>query len=240
MTWENWPRSCPCLESKVELYEKQIISLRSTRYTIDSIVGVSNDVALLKKEAIRAAGTNLPVLITGESGTGKELFAQAIHHASPRRMYPFVRINCAAIPRDLLESELFGYERGAFTGALAKGKPGKFELAHGGTVFLDEIGDLPLEMQPKLLRVLEEKELERVGGTSLIKVDFRLIAASNRPLEHMLADGRFRADLFYRLNVVRLSIPPLRERRKDILPLARHILRQVVRDKPRPRNPDQC
>jgi transcriptional regulator with PAS, ATPase and Fis domain len=221
------------LESKVELYEKQIISLRSTRYTIDSIVGVSNDVALLKKEAIRAAGTNLPVLITGESGTGKELFAQAIHHASPRRMYPFVRINCAAIPRDLLESELFGYERGAFTGALTKGKPGKFELAHGGTVFLDEIGDLPLEMQPKLLRVLEEKELERVGGNSLTKVDFRLIAASNRPLEQMLADGGFRADLFYRLNVVRLSIPPLRERRKDILPLARHILRQVVRDQPR-------
>jgi transcriptional regulator with PAS, ATPase and Fis domain len=229
---EELAQKLSLLESKVELYEKQLISLRSTRYTIDSIVGVSNDVALLKKEAIRAAGTNLPVLLTGESGTGKELFAQAIHHASPRRLYPFVRINCAAIPRDLLESELFGYERGAFTGALAKGKPGKFELAHGGTVFLDEIGDLPLEMQPKLLRVLEEKELERVGGTALIRVDFRLIAASNRSLEKMMAEGRFREDLFYRLNVIRLSIPPLRERKKDIVPLARYILGKIVKDEP--------
>jgi transcriptional regulator with PAS, ATPase and Fis domain len=216
------------LESKVELYEKELISLRSTRYTIDSIVGVSNEINILKKEALKAAATNLPVLITGESGTGKELFAQATHHASPRRLYPFVRINCAAIPRDLLESELFGYEQGAFTGAQAKGKPGKFELAHGGTVFLDEIGDLPLEMQPKLLRVLEEKEVERVGGNTLIRVDFRLIAASNQPLELMLADGRFRKDLFYRLNVVHLHIPPLRERHEDIVPLARHILHHVV------------
>jgi transcriptional regulator with PAS, ATPase and Fis domain len=222
------------LESKVELYEKELISLRSTRYTIDSIVGISNEIILLKKEALKAAATNLPVLITGESGTGKELFAQAIHHASPRRLYPFVRINCAAIPRDLLESELFGYEQGAFTGALSKGKPGKFELAHGGTVFLDEIGDLPLEMQPKLLRVLEEKEVERVGGNTLIRVDFRLIAASNQPLELMLADGRFRKDLFYRLRVIPLHIQPLREREDDIIPLARHFLRHVVRDAPSP------
>lgn len=223
-------RKLSLLESKVELYEKELISLRSTRYTIDSIVGGSNELKSLKKEALKAAATNLPVLITGESGTGKELFAQAIHHASPRRLYPFVRINCAAIPRDLLESELFGYEQGAFTGALASGKPGKFELAQGGTVFLDEIGDLPFEMQPKLLRVLEEKEVERVGGNSLIRVNFRLIAASNQPLEEMLTDGRFRRDLFYRLNVVPLHIPPLRERRDDILPLARHILQQVAGD----------
>ncbi len=222
------------LESKVELYEKELISLRSTRYTIDSIEGISHDIKSLKKEALKAAATNLPVLVTGESGTGKELFAQAIHHASPRRLYPFVRINCAAIPRDLLESELFGYEQGAFTGAMAKGKPGKFELAHGGTVFLDELGDLPLEMQPKLLRVLEEKEVERVGGTSLIRVNFRLIAASNQPLEQMLADGRFRKDLFYRLNVIRLHIPPLQERRDDIVPLANHFLRQIVLDAARP------
>lgn len=227
-------RKLSLLESKVELYEKELISLRSTRYTIDSIVGVSNEITSLKNEALKAAATNLPVLITGESGTGKELFAQAIHHASPRRLYPFVRINCAAIPRDLLEPELFGYEQGAFTGALASGKPGKFELAQGGTVFLDEIGDLPLEMQPKLLRVLEEKEVERVGGTSLIRVNFRLIAASNQPLEQMLADYRFRKDLFYRLNVILLHIPPLRERRDDILPLARHILQQVVGDATRP------
>jgi transcriptional regulator with PAS, ATPase and Fis domain len=222
------------LESKVELYEKELISLRSTRYTIDSIVGVSKEINLLKKEALKAAATNLPVLITGESGTGKELFAQAVHHASPRRLYPFVRINCAAIPRDLLESELFGYEQGAFTGAHSKGKPGKFELAHGGTVFLDEIGDLPLEMQPKLLRVLEEKEVERVGGGALIRVDFRLIAASNQPLEQMLADGSFRKDLFYRLKGIPLHIPPLREREDDIIPLARHILRQMARGGPSP------
>src|SRR5271157_669826 len=221
------------LESKVKLYEKELISLRSTRYTIDSILGVSEGIQVLKKEAIKTATTNLPVLITGESGTGKELFAQAIHHASNRRLHPFVRINCAAIPHDLLESELFGYEQGAFTGAQSKGKPGKFELAHGGTVFLDEVGDLPLEMQPKLLRVLEEKEVERVGATSLRKLDFRLIAASNQPLEQMLDEGRFRKDLFYRLNVISLHIPPLRERKGDIIPQARHILSQVVRDTPK-------
>jgi len=218
------------LESKVELYEQALISLRSTRYTFDSIAGESETIRFLKKEALKAAGTNLPVLITGESGTGKELFAQAIHNASPRRLNPFVRINCAAIPRELMESELFGYDRGAFTGATYKGKPGKFELAHRGTLFLDEIGDLPLEMQPKLLRVLEEKEVERVGGTSLIRVDFRLIAASNQNLESMMTAGRFRKDLFYRLNVISLDIKPLRERPDDIVPLSRHMLEQLAVD----------
>jgi PAS domain S-box-containing protein len=218
------------LESKVELYEQALISLRSTRYTFDSIAGDSDTIRFLKKEALKAAATNLPVLITGESGTGKELFAQAIHNASPRRLHPFVRINCAAIPRELMESELFGYDRGAFTGATYKGKPGKFELAHRGTLFLDEIGDLPLEMQPKLLRVLEEKEIERVGGTSIIRVDFRLIAASNQNLESMMTAGRFRKDLFYRLNVVSLNIRPLRERPDDIVPLSRHMLKQLAVD----------
>ena len=218
------------LESKVELYEQELISLRATRYTFDSIAGTSETIELLKKEALKAAATNLPVLITGESGTGKELFAQAIHNASPRRLNPFVRINCAAIPRELMESELFGYDRGAFTGATYKGKPGKFELAHRGTLFLDEIGDLPLEMQPKLLRVLEEKEVERLGGTSLIRVDFRLIAASNQNLESMILDGRFRKDLFYRFNVISLNIKPLRERPDDIIPLSRHILKQLAVD----------
>ena len=220
------------LESKVELYEKELVSLRSTRYTIENIIGVSEATRVLKKEALRASGTNLPVLITGESGTGKELVAQAIHSAGPRRLFPFVRINCAAIPKDLLESELFGYEPGAFTGAQTKGKPGKFELAHHGTIFLDEIGDLPLEMQPKLLRVLEEKELERVGGTSVKRVDFRLIAATNQDLEQMIAEGAFRKDLFYRLNVIPLPIPPLRERKDDVIPLARYILRQIVQNAP--------
>jgi PAS domain S-box-containing protein len=217
-------RKLSLLESKVQLYEEELTSLRSTRYTLDSIIGTSGKILALKKEAARAAAGELPVLITGESGTGKELFAQAVHSSSRRRTKPFVRINCAAIPRDLLESELFGYETGAFTGARSEGKPGKFELARGGTVFLDEIGDLPVEMQPKLLRVLEEKEFERVGGTSMIKADFRLLAASNQDLEQMLAKGSFRKDLYYRLNVIPIHIPPLRERPEDILALVRHYL----------------
>ena len=218
------------LESKVKLYEEELINLRSTRYTFDSIFGESEVITNLKKEALRAAANQFPVLITGESGTGKELFAQAIHHASPRRVYPFVRINCAAIPRDLLESELFGYEKGAFTGASMDGKPGKFELAKQGTVFLDEIGDLPFEMQPKLLRVIEDKEFERVGGTRIIQSDFRVIAATNQNLEDMINAGDFRKDLFYRLNVIPLNILPLRERRSDILPMVRYLLKQMAQD----------
>jgi transcriptional regulator with PAS, ATPase and Fis domain len=218
------------LESKVEHYEQELISLRSTRHTLESIVGDSGVMQTLKKEALKAAATQYPVLITGESGTGKELFAQGIHHASARRVYPFVRINCSAIPKDLLESELFGYEKGAFTGAHSGGKPGKLELAKHGTVFLDEIGDLPLPMQPKMLRVIEDREFERIGGTSVIRSDFRLIAATNQNLEEMLADRRFRKDLFYRLNVIPLHIPPLRERREDILPLVRHFLNQAAEE----------
>jgi transcriptional regulator with PAS, ATPase and Fis domain len=188
----------------------------------------------LKKEAAKAANTNMPILITGESGTGKEMFAQAIHHASPRRLHPFIRINCAAIPRDLLESELFGYEMGAFTGANDCGKPGKLELGNNGTVFLDEIGDLPWDMQPKLLRVLEEKELEHVGGKVPVKSDFRLIAASNQNLEALIDAGKFRKDLFYRLNVIRLRIPSLRERIEDVVPVARHLLKDLSDDSPFP------
>ena len=220
------------LESKVKLYEEELLTLRSTRYTFDSIVGISTAIANLKKEAVKTGNTNFPILITGESGTGKEMFAQAIHNVSPRRWHPFIRINCAAIPRDLLESELFGYEKGAFTGANQQGKPGKLELANHGTVFLDEIGDMPLEMQPKLLRVLEEKEIEHVGGTMPVRSDFRLITASNQNLEDMVAEGKFRKDLFYRLNVIRLRIPPLRERREDILPIARSIIQNMAEDSP--------
>ncbi len=218
------------LESKVKLYEEELINLRSTRYTLDSIIGKSESIKSLKKEALRAASNQYPVLISGESGTGKELFAQAVHHASARKLYPFVRINCAAIPRDLLESELFGYETGAFTGAKSGGKPGKFELAHQGTVFLDEIGDLPLEMQPKLLRVIEDNEFERVGGTRIIRSKFRVIAATNRDLEKMLADGRFRKDLFYRLNVIPINILPLRERKTDIITIATYLLGQMAQE----------
>ena len=222
-------RKLHSLESKVKSYEKELMNLRSTRFTLESIIGTSSAIAGLKQEALMAAGNTSPVLITGESGTGKELFAQAIHHASPRKMQAFIQINCAAIPKDLLESELFGYDRGAFTGAMTGGKPGKFEIADGGTIFLDEIGDLPLDMQPKLLRVLEEKCFERVGGNRLIRSDFRLIAATNQDLEGLINRGNFRKDLYYRLNVISLHIPPLRERRVDILPLARHLLVQLAR-----------
>jgi len=216
------------LESKVKLYEEELINLRSTRYTFDSIIGESGAILSLKQEARQAASNHYSVLISGESGTGKELFAQAIHHASARKLYPFVRINCAAIPKDLLESELFGYEKGAFTGAKSDGKPGKFELAHQGSVFLDEVGDLPLEMQPKLLRAIEDNEFERVGGTRIIRSNFRVIAATNQNLEEMMADGRFRKDLFYRLNVIPLHIPPLGERRADIYPIAEYLLKQLA------------
>lgn len=222
------------LESQVKLYQKQLNSLRTTRYSFDNIIGESMSLLRLKKEALQAAATNLSVLISGESGTGKELFAQSIHDASSRKMQPFIQLNCAAIPKDLLEAELFGYSKGAFTGAKSTGKPGKFELADTGSLFLDEIGDLPLEMQPKLLRALEEKEFERVGGNTVIHSDFRLIAASNQDLEAMVERGDFRADLFYRLNVVPLHIPPLRERADDVICLARHLLQQIVSDTVQP------
>lgn len=218
------------LESKVRLYEEELSSLRSTRYTLESIKGSSPVMRQLKAEALRVAQGLTPVLITGESGTGKELFAQGIHQSSPRRMKPFVRLNCAAIPKDLFESELFGYAKGAFTGARAQGKPGKFELAHGGTIFLDEIGEMPLDMQPKLLRVLEEKEIERIGGTRVTKADFRLIAATNRNLEQLIEQGLFRGDLYYRLNVIPLQIPPLRQRPEDIMDLAESFLADMGRE----------
>ena len=218
------------LESKVEFYEKELESLRSSKYTINNIVGKSESIVELKRSALKAAKTNAPVLLIGESGTGKELFAHAIHYASDRRPYPFIRLNCAAIPKDLLEAELFGYEPGAFTGAGSKGKPGKFELAHRGSIFLDEISDLPLEMQPKLLRVLEEKEMERLGGTRLTKCDFRLIAATQENLEKSVEEGKFRKDLYYRLNVIPIQIPPLRERKEDIPIIVDHLIQTLNKD----------
>lgn len=218
------------LESEPE--QEELFSICSTRYTFDSIIGESNSLLNLKREAEKAAKTSLPVLITGESGTGKGMFAQAIHNSSPRRLCPFIKINCSAIPKDLLESELFGYEKGAFTGADPAGKPGKLELGNRGTVFLDELGDFPLEMQPKILRVLEEKVFEHIGGKKPIDSDFRIIAASNQNLEEMIETGKFRKDLFYRLNVVRLRIPPLRERRNDIMPIAKNLLESLANDTP--------
>lgn len=216
------------LRTRVKRYEKELSSLRTTRYTFDSIIGNSTALTNLKIEARRAAKSHLPVLIAGESGTGKELFAQAIHNGSCRMDKPFIRVNCAAIPKDLLEAELFGYDKGAFTGAKSTGNKGKFELAHQGSIFLDEIGDLPIEMQPKLLRVLEEREFERIGGNRIIKTDFRLIAASNQNLKEMVKAGTFRADLYYRLNVVPIEISPLRERCQDIVPLSHHLLKKSM------------
>jgi len=216
------------LESKVQLFEKELFDLRSTKYTFNCIIGESDEINHLKAEALKAALNDSTVLITGESGTGKELFAQAIHNASVRRHSPFVRINCAAIPKDLLESELFGYDEGAFTGAKVKGKPGKFELAHTGTIFLDEIGDLQKKKKKKLLRVLEDKEFERIGGTKIIRSDFRVICATNQKLEVLMERFAFRKDLLYRLNVIPIHIPPLRERQKDIIPLARHLLKKMT------------
>jgi len=223
-------RKLNVLESKVELYEKELMSLRSSKYTIENIIGQSPVMVELKKLALKASQINAPVLIMGESGTGKELFAHAIHYASDRRLYPFIRLNCAAIPKDLLESELFGYEPGAFTGAGAKGKPGKFELAHQGSIFLDEISDLPLEMQPKLLRVLEEKEMERVGGTRMTRSDFRLIAATHAKLETLVEQGTFRKDLYYRLNVLPRLIPPLRQRMEDIPQISENCIRKFQKE----------
>ncbi|HOL17414.1 MAG TPA: sigma 54-interacting transcriptional regulator, partial [Bacillota bacterium] len=188
----------------------------SQKTNFNDILGNSTILREVKQRAQKVAEGSSTVLITGESGTGKELFARAIHHASPRADKPFISINCSAIPEPLLESELFGYEGGAFTGAKHAGKPGKFELADSGTIFLDEIGDMPLYMQSKLLRVLQEKKIERVGGIKSISIDVRVIAATNKDLHLSIRQGEFRSDLFYRLNVIPLHIPPLRERKDDI------------------------
>jgi two-component system response regulator AtoC len=187
------------------------------------LVGQSPAIRQIYGVVEKVANTPSTVLISGESGTGKELIARALHENSTRHAGPFIKINCAAIPKTLMESELFGYDKGAFTGAVGA-KPGRFELAHGGTLFLDEIGEIPVEMQVKLLRVLQESEFERVGGIKTIKVDVRLVTATNRDLLEEIAAGNFREDLFYRLNVVPIQIPPLRERREDIPLLAEHFI----------------
>ncbi len=189
------------------------------------IIGQSQPVLDVYAVLERVAGTPTTVLVTGESGTGKELVARALHENSPRRENPFIKVNCAAIPKDLMEAELFGYERGAFTGAVAA-KPGRFELASGGTLFLDEIGELPVDMQVKLLRVLQESEFERVGGIKTMKVDVRLVAATNRDLKKEIGHGSFREDLYYRLNVVPIALPALRERKSDIPLLVEHFVKK--------------
>lgn len=204
------------LEGELAVYKDVVNSIYSSKYCFDSIVGEDITLRNVKSIALRAANTGSTILIRGESGTGKELFANAVHQAGPRSNQPFIRVNCAALPDHLLESELFGYEEGAFTGARKGGKPGKFELANQGTVFLDEIGDMPLAMQSKLLIVLQEREVERVGGTKPVHIDVQVIAATNRNLEGMMKKGKFREDLYYRLNVVTLNVPSLRQRPQDI------------------------
>ena len=186
------------------------------KIVLDNIIGESNIIKTIKNESFIASKSSSTVLITGESGTGKELFARAIHNHSDRVDNPFIAVNCAAIPDNLLESELFGYEEGAFTGAKKGGKLGKFELAHKGTIFLDEIGDMSLHLQAKLLRVLQERELDKIGGKSNISIDVRIISATNKDLEDMVSKGIFREDLYYRLNVIPIHLPSLKERREDI------------------------
>jgi len=217
-------RQVEVLESRLNYYEKELQNIYSSRYTLEGVIGESPLIQEAKQAAIQAAQSDLAVLITGETGTGKEIFAHAIHQLSKRRSHPFVRVNCASIPRELMESELFGYERGAFTGADKKGKPGKFELADKGTIFLDEVGDMPMTMQAKLLRVIQEREVERVGGTKPLLLDFRVIAATNRDLKNLVKAGNFREDLFYRLNIFQIKTPSLRTMREDIPRLAYHFL----------------
>jgi formate hydrogenlyase transcriptional activator len=192
------------------------------------LIGSSPRFKAVLEDVRSVAAVDCAVLIQGETGTGKEIIARAIHHASARRQHRFVAVNCAAIPATLLESELFGYERGAFTGAVAS-RMGRFQAAHRGTIFLDEIGELPVELQPKLLRVIQEQEVERLGSSQPMRVDVRIVAATNQDLEQMLADRTFRLDLFYRLNVFPITIPPLRDRPEDIPLLINHFLSESAR-----------
>ncbi|HGT0470645.1 TPA: sigma-54 interaction domain-containing protein [Clostridioides difficile] len=196
------------------------------RYTFDDIKTVSMKMERTKKLGMKIAESDYTILITGESGTGKELMAQSIHNASPRHSQPFIAINCAAMPENLLESELFGYEEGAFTGALKGGKKGLFEQANNGTIFLDEIGDMPIYLQSKLLRVLQENQVMRVGGENVIDIDVRVIAATNKNLLEMIKGDRFRADLYYRINVLPINIPPLRERKEDIEVMLKYFMKR--------------
>jgi transcriptional regulator with PAS, ATPase and Fis domain len=210
--------------------KKHLTQLQRTKYSIDQIIGNAPAIKAIKNSIHNIAQTKSTVLISGETGTGKELFAHAIHQFSSRSYQPLVMVNCAAIPAELFESELFGYEEGAFTGARRGGKIGKFEFANGGTLVLDEIHQLSLSMQPKLLRVLQEKEIERVGSNKPVSVDVRLIFITNRNIQKMVNDGEFREDLFYRINIVPVEIPPLRERLEDLPVLTENLIKRLNHD----------
>ncbi len=213
------------LKSEIQILKNQL----QEKFKIDSFISHSPKMEEVLSIASRAADSKATVLITGESGTGKEVLAKSIHYASSRKNNSFIAVNIPALPETLLESELFGHERGAFTGA-EKSKKGRFELADGGTIFLDEIGDIPLNLQVKLLRVLQEHKIERLGSTESLDVDVRIIAATHQNLEQKIKDGSFREDLYYRLNIVSLHIPPLRERREDILPLIEHFVKKYCEE----------
>ncbi|NLJ59046.1 MAG: sigma 54-interacting transcriptional regulator [Tissierellia bacterium] len=202
--------------SELQFYKEEYNKVESNAYSFNNMIGKSANFQKIKKNAMKFAKTDFPILITGETGTGKEVLAQSIHKYSCRRNKPMVSINCAAIPHNLIESELFGYEEGSFTGAAKGGKPGKFELANEGTIFLDEIGDMPYDMQSKLLRVLQEHEIQKIGSSKIIKIDVRVIAATRQNLSEMVRKGQFREDLYYRLNVINIEAIPLRERVDDI------------------------
>ena len=217
-------RSYEKLEKQNDVSTKKA---ETSRFTFDEILTHNPQMEKLFRSGMKAAKGKTTIMIRGESGTGKELFAHAIHSASNRKNGPFITVNCAAIPEHLLESEFFGYDEGAFTGAKQKGKVGKFEMAHGGTLFLDEVGDMSLQLQAKLLRVLQEREFYRVGGTNRISVDVRIITATHRKLEEMVEGGKFREDLFYRLNVISIEIPPLRKRKEDILLLSHFFITEL-------------
>jgi formate hydrogenlyase transcriptional activator len=221
------------LKDKLNKEKRYLEDEIRTEYNFEEIIGESASLNKVLKQVKVVAPTDSTVLILGETGTGKELLARAIHNLSGRRERTFVKMNCAAIPTGLLESELFGHERGAFTGAIAT-KVGRFELADGGTLFLDEVGDIPLELQSKLLRVLQEQEFERLGSTRTLKVNVRMVAATNQDLSDMVKRKEFRSDLYYRLNVFPLMIPPLRERRDDIPLLVRHFAQRFARQLNRP------
>ncbi|HDH96882.1 MAG TPA: sigma-54-dependent Fis family transcriptional regulator [Proteobacteria bacterium] len=216
------------IKNAIELVQtKQELTLLRQRAEEHRLIGSSEAVRRLRELIERAAPTDSCVLITGEHGTGKEVVAWEIHRLSRRSSKAFIEVNCAAIPKDLIESELFGHEKGAFTGATSS-KPGKFELAHNGTIFLDEVADMSAEAQAKILRILQEKRFTRVGGTRMVEVDVRIIAATNRDLKKEIAEGRFREDLYYRLNVVPIHVPPLRDRTEDIPDLAKHFAEQLI------------
>mgnify|MGYP000386858021 CR=1 FL=1 len=230
---QNLTRRIGELSSKVEFYQQELSRERGARYGLDNIIGESASVLRLKEQIVQAARSTSTVLIEGETGSGKELIAHSIHAMSARKAANFVRVNCSAIPAELMESEFFGYAAGAFTGAARKGRIGRFQLASGGSIFLDEVNLLTATMQPKFLRVLQEMEIDPVGGEKSIPIDVRVIAASNIPLETLVEAGQFRSDLYYRLNVVSLKIPALAERTEDIPLLANHLLRQAAeRHKP--------